>query len=200
MLIGINGFKGVGKDTAGAYLVEKYGFERLSFAAKLKESASALFGFSGPEIWDELKNEDGSIVFFSEHGNAFHAIGFREFLQRYGTEAHRDIFGQDFWVDYALKGIDPNKDYVFTDARFENELRRIRLLGGYNIKIERFNTTPTDDHPSEVEAPYGLIDVIVPNNGSYYDLYNSLDDAIKFLNEEDEYSDEYTSEYEYERS
>ena len=27
---------------------------------------------------------------------------FREFLQRYGTEAHRDVFGKDFWLEYTL--------------------------------------------------------------------------------------------------
>jgi len=31
-----------------------------------------------------------------------HSITGRQALQRYGTEGHRDVFGEDFWVDALL--------------------------------------------------------------------------------------------------
>ena len=41
-LVGLSGYAQVGKDTVGKILVEKYGFERVSFADKLREVLYAL--------------------------------------------------------------------------------------------------------------------------------------------------------------
>ncbi len=186
MLIGLNGLKGSGKDTAGSYLVDEWGFERLSFAAKLKESAASLFNID-PELWEELKNDDTAFVQLGRNTGPFDptknisSISVRVFLQRYGTEAHRDVFGTDFWVDHALKGVDPNKNYVFTDARFENELQRIKSLGGYNLQVVRPGLSSSDSHASEIPPPSYLIDYSVDNDGDFQRLHEQLDDFIKFL-------------------
>lgn len=183
MIIGLNGFKGSGKDTVGAYLVEKHGFERLSFAAKLKESAAALFGID-PSLWEVLKNDISAVIEIevnkgvTQTEDVIAVVTVREFLQRYGTESHRDIFGQDFWVDYALKGVDPNKNYVFTDARFENELEKIRSLNGYNVQIIRGDVDSSDNHASEVAPPERLIDAIVYNDGTFDELYKQIDQVL----------------------
>jgi len=184
MLVGLNGFKGSGKDTVGNYLVEEYGFERLSFAAKLKDSAAALFNID-PILWEVWKNDpDARVVLSNRAGkilNRTTPISVREFLQRYGTEAHRDIFGQDFWIDYAVKGIDPNKNYVFTDARFENELTRIKQLGGYNAQIVRLWANNKDTHASEAPPPLHLIDYKIENDLGFDELWDRVDEFIKFL-------------------
>jgi len=184
VLVGLNGFKNSGKDTVGDYLVEEYGFERLSFAAKLKDSAAALFNID-PILWEVWKNDpDARVVLSNRAGkilNRTTPISVREFLQRYGTEAHREVFGQDFWVDHALKGVDPNKNFVFTDARFENELSRIKSLGGYNVQILRPELINQDSHASEVPPPRHLIDYELVNNASFEDLYVQVDDFIEFL-------------------
>lgn len=184
MLVGLNGLKGSGKDTVGDYLVEEYGFERLSFAAKLKDSAAALFNID-PILWEVWKNDpDARVVLSNRAGkilNRTTPISVREFLQRYGTEAHRDIFGQDFWIDYAVKGIDPNKNYVFTDARFENELTRIKQLGGYNAQIVRLWANNKDTHASEAPPPLHLIDYKIENDLGFDELWDRVDEFIKFL-------------------
>lgn len=181
MLIGLNGLKNSGKDTVGAYLEDQYGFERASFAAKLKESAAALFNVT-PGIWEELKNNPNSTVTLDpKRNNIIYRVTVREFLQRYGTEAHRDIFGANFWVDHALKGIDRNKNIVFTDARFENELQKIKSLGGYNLQILRPQLFTEDSHVSEVPPPRHLIDYAVDNSGSFEFLYNQVDNFIEFI-------------------
>ena len=53
-IIGIVGKKGSGKDTAGEYLIEKYGYVRFAFADKVKEVASALFNFSDEQSMHSL--------------------------------------------------------------------------------------------------------------------------------------------------
>jgi deoxynucleotide monophosphate kinase-like protein len=186
MLVGLNGFKGSGKDTVGEYLNKSYGFERLSFAAKLKESAAALFDID-PILWEGWKNDPNARVELVMAGNGgkllpnTRPITIREFLQRYGTEAHRSVFGADFWVDYALKGVDPNKNFVFTDARFENELSRIKSLGGYNVQILRPELINKDNHASEVPPPLTLIDYQIDNIGDFEDLYDRVDEFMEFL-------------------
>jgi adenylate kinase family enzyme len=42
-VIGICGFIGCGKGTVGDILVEQYGFTKISFADRLKDTASTLF-------------------------------------------------------------------------------------------------------------------------------------------------------------
>src|SRR5262249_7886745 len=103
MIIGLTGNKGVGKDTAGAFLVQHCGFERAAFADKLKEAVAALFDF--PLEWvDEFKDNHGKSldaveVIVDNKGLMQYSFGWREFLQRFGTEMGRNIFGEWFWVD-----------------------------------------------------------------------------------------------------
>lgn len=195
MIIGVNGFKGSGKDTIGDYLQQEYGFERKSFAAKLKESAAAIWEID-PIKWEDWKNDPNMRVMIyradpfdpievsyegEEQDYYANTISVRTFLQRYGTEAHRDVFGSDFWVDYGLKGINPNKGYVFTDARFENELAAIKEKGGYNIRVVRGEDKSDDTHVSEVAPPPHLIDYQIENNGTIYDLQREVDEFFEFI-------------------
>ncbi len=196
MLIGINGTKGSGKDTVGKYLVEEYGFQRLSFADKLKQSAANLFDIP-IERWEEWKNDDSMEVLIqrnlsSEIGRAKLAgedipidlphvrLTVRYFLQRYGTESHRNIFGDDFWVEALFKNYDPfdGNDYVITDARFANELRKIKELNGINIRLIRRQDLPEDLHPSESSPPPIYIDSWIGNEGSLDELYDSIDEFM----------------------
>lgn len=182
MLIGINGNKGAGKDTIGKYLIENYDFERLSFAHKLKDLAARLFGID-IDFWEEWKNDDNArIVIEHKKSPSVHIvdISVRTFLQRYGTESHRDIFGDDFWTEALLDKVDvwDGKNYVITDARFANELSAIRKKGGYNVRVIRKNNVE-DLHASEVLPPLCYIDRIIDNNGSFDDLYTQIDDFMR---------------------
>lgn len=183
MLIGLNGNKGSGKDTVGKYLVDNYGFERLSFAQKLKESAAAIFDIPASK-WEELKNDENARVVLKTNIDVFDGkwaeidISVRYFLQRYGTESHRSIFGDDFWVDALFKNFDPwdGKNYVITDARFSNELIKIKEHGGFNLRVVRNNLTKViDGHVSEAPPPLALVDYTVYNEGSFGELYDEVD-------------------------
>jgi hypothetical protein len=155
MLIGINGFKGAGKDTVGDILVKHYGFTKLSFAAKLKQSVAALFDIPLEDV-DRYKNLDASVVVMGK------SMSFRVFLQRYGTESHREVFGDTFWVEQLLPIPHWSKKYVITDARFENELRAVREYDGYNVQVVRPGIEG-DGHASEVAPHAKLIDYVITN-------------------------------------
>lgn len=188
-IIGLNGKKGSGKDTAGAYLVEQYGYERASFAAPLKSSAAASLGLPpDPETFEEWKNNPDARVILTVDGIEEVNISVREFLQFYGTEGHRNIpiFGQSIWTVGLLNTLDPEKKYVITDARFVNECTAVREAGGTIIVIDRPGTDGGDSHASEDDLPAELVDTVLYNGSDLAHLYSSLDAYMEITAASDE--------------
>lgn len=208
-LIGLNGRMRSGKDTAVEYIADYMSLisdgdseplvvERAGFADKLKMSAARALGFD-PSSVDEAVTICGALkggdVTSRDADGSFMRISGREFLQRYGTECHRDIFGQDFWVNALLpmrfishddgsrhlRAVDdlfPGFDVLcVTDVRFENEAKRIRALGGEVWYIEadqRLGPLPEGSHPSEHPLPPELIDRTVRNNRGLLDFQQAI--------------------------
>lgn len=195
-LIGINGFKGAGKDTIGKIFVEDHGFKRIAFADKLKDAVAALWGI--PRHWvDDYKDPDAH-SYVTLHGGEPDNLGsttqrsmdWRDFLKRFGTEMGRDVFGNDFWVDQLL----PMKEWpvaqadkryhgnrCVTDCRFANEMGRIKSLGGHIIRVERPGLV-SDGHRSEEVPESWMIDYTIHNDGTIDDLHSKVDHALVFLN------------------
>jgi Deoxynucleotide monophosphate kinase len=190
MIIGLTGLKGSGKDTIAAHLIKSYGFERRAFADKLKESAAALLKLD-PSHFEVLKNSPDilfAIGSFKQDG-MFEMIvnqSTREFLQRYGTESHRDVFGQDFWVNQLLPmdGFYTDRNIVITDVRFVNEAERIHALKGHVVRVVRtlFND---DAHTSEQEQLQIKSDYELDNTGYLYELPKKIDLMMKLLAPDD---------------
>ena len=102
------GRAGSGKDTVADYLIENYGFIKLSFAAKLKEIAEGMF----PILWQENK---------------------RKLLQDLGMK-FREI-EENCWVDYILRQVHKYPKVVITDCRYENEYEICLNSGFIPIKV-----------------------------------------------------------------
>lgn len=188
MIIGLNGKIQSGKDTTYGIIKElRPEAERITFAAKLKESAAALFGID-PELWEIHKNDDiseGSLVTLElGYGDTVICMTIRELLQRYGTEAHRNIFGNDFWIDACLPvDIDHDKRLlVVTDMRFPNEIDRVIELGGFTVRLNRMaEDNDHKDHASEQDINDFLIDWELANTGTIADLKENVEEMlIKF--------------------
>lgn len=197
-LIGLNARARAGKDTAfevifRAARAHDKKAQRVAFADKLKLSAARSVGFDPKDAAEAVaicnKIKEGghvnTVYYDPEKLNPRGAsITGREFLQRYGTESHRDVFGDDFWIDAllprpsgasvdgederALRVRFPDTDVVVvTDIRFENEARRIRGLGGEVWYIDadaRLGELPAYAHVSERPLPERLIDRTLYNN------------------------------------
>lgn len=111
----------------------------------------------------------------------YRSLSFRELLQRYGTEAHRDIFGQNFWVDVTLPlgGYYPGRAIVVTDCRFRNEAERVKYLGGYNWHIRRKAAPENPEQHRSEEFDYSdLIDVYIDNDGTLDELSDVVEVAL----------------------
>lgn len=180
MILGLNGLMRAGKDTVADRLavLSPVQVVRVSYAAKLKESVSKLFNITLEQI-EWWKNEKDIVVQIRRKGvEDGYEFTFRHFLQRYGTESHRNTFGEDFWLDAALPLDKDYSDalYVVTDMRFPNEMERIKQLGGTTaLVIGPEGTRGPDGHVSETILPCDIrIQNTVRDDG-----YKALDDTLR---------------------
>lgn len=201
-IVGFHGRMYSGKDTAASMLLgllSDHGIYscRAGFADKLKTSAALALGASTDletdeyrDICDQIKQEGVEIWVMEkvddESGDIFtpvHQITGRQYLQFYGTESHRNVFGSDFWVDALLPApqvgmpfmIDGIDVLAVTDVRFPNEAERILDLGGDVVRITRPDNEGGDTHASEVDLPDDLVTYELSNGGSLGDLESAID-------------------------
>lgn len=168
-LIGVTGRAGAGKDTVHKILDEQfpdYPINRLAFADLLKDSAMASLGLKYASA--TAFKQSGSIKI--NIGSTEFEMSGREYLQRYGAEAHREIFGKDFWINAAFERLQKGVTIV-TDVRFDNEATAIQAFGGMVWKIERPGEEIAESgHSSEQGVSDALVDQFLINDGSIDDL------------------------------
>jgi hypothetical protein len=192
-VLGLTGPARSGKDTVAQFVLEEVpGAVRQGFADKLKLSAARIFY---PDIdldgalsfCNTLKTEGWLTAGTVTHGETDDcALTGREFLQRYGTEAHRDVFGQDFWLDAVLPdGRDDCPLLVIPDVRFDNEAQRVRERGGTLVHINRPEVQPVEAHASEAGIPAAADDWVLHNTGSLEELRGHVREALAAIYEED---------------
>lgn len=168
-IICLSGFARSGKDTAANVLVEKYGFKKLAFADKLRQFLYATNPIIGTYGGDTVYLQD----WIDEHSwegakDTFFAPEIRRLMQKCGTEAGRQVVGQDIWVDSLLNNL-TSKDakVVIPDARFLNEFDKVREHKGYVWRIDREGVGPANNHSSETEAiGYDFFSLYLQNNGT----------------------------------
>lgn len=175
MLIGISGKKRAGKDLFASLLTaalydkadpsRTLNVESKKYADPLKRMAEIFLGDGFMEKWESegTKWREESLPFFwNKQGQPMTR---RQFLQELGTEAVRENLHQDAWVNACFSNFDIDKhNWIFTDMRFENELRAIEERQGIVIRIERPGIDTSDQHPSETALDdYDDWDFIIEN-------------------------------------
>lgn len=176
-IIGFSGKQRHGKDTSGDYLVKHHGYTRIGFADALKDACRSIFGFSDEQLYGNLKEVD----------DEFWKASPRKVLQYVGTDLFRDQLsmilpevGNDIWVKVVENKIlsNPDKKYVITDVRFENELAFIKKYHGMTIKVQRDVLNNADSHVSESYIDNMITDYTIKNNGTLEELYEKLDNIM----------------------
>lgn len=184
-LIAFTGAAGSGKDTAAAILIEEFGYEKLSFAGSLKDALAAIFGWSRDLLegatqesrnWREEEDKWWSAALQR-------SITPRKMLQEWGTEVGRNAFHPDIWLLSVQRKIqqNPQKKFVITDCRFENEAETLKALGARLIGIRR----PMLDcdlgaiHASEAGLPLELLDAVINNDGSLQEFIFKIKSCMK---------------------
>lgn len=190
MLIGLNGRKQAGKDTVYERIVQlvngRVPVERTAFADRIYVSAAASLGVKverlrewrlDPRVRVEIVHEDVTV-----HGySPVISSTVREYIQRFGTEGHRDVFGEDFWVNQTWLEHE-GRILVVTDTRMSNEAAAIRAAGGTVVSVvgPEHVENGQDTHLTEAPLPNDLIDVVLPNTVRD-DGFRTLDESVEML-------------------
>ena len=153
MIILLVGKPSSGKDTFAQYLVDKYGFIRLSFADKLKEEVSTNLNIPLNYFYDrDLKD-----TFIDTLG----CIPCSLLIQYANKKRSVD-------PEYFIKkiNINNNKNYVISDCRFKNELHYYN--NAISIWIERDNLKDIFDNGelNRNDCQYIVYNNISPFDGS----------------------------------
>lgn len=179
MIIALSGYARSGKDTVGLYM---NGYKRISFAQPIYDALYILnplvknieHGYTMP-LATVVDNSGWEIAKTQYSGT-------RDYLQRLGTDIGRKMFGEDFWVDRAMKLIDgPN--IVFTDTRFPNEADTVRFdYSGLIVRVTRPGLEVVNDHPSEYALDDYKFDEEIINDGTPAQLQLAVANLLRRYN------------------
>lgn len=194
-LIGLAGRKQSGKDSTFTIIrnLEEVTAVRRAFGDKLKQSAMAALGLHADGAEGLKKFGKIELTYTSADGEYDYKLGSisgREYLQRFGTEAHRNVFGPDFWVDQVLPKTGWQENFIaeelngpyypdfaiVTDVRFPSEAERVRELGGeiWHINSDKRLGDNIDEHVSEAKLPDYFIDRTLDNNATVVELEQQI--------------------------
>lgn len=174
--IGLSGYARSGKDAVAKILVEEHGYVRVSWADKLREAVYALdpiVGWTGllrrrPVRYSALID---AIGYEAAKDHLVYGPEVRRTLQRMGTEAGRNVLGENVWVDALVNSMENGKRYVIPDTRFPNEALAItERMAGEVWRVNRPGFTPTNSHPSETALDGWQFNVNLNNDGTLDDL------------------------------
>ncbi len=188
-LVGLVGTKGVGKDTAGRYLVNVCGWHRVALATPLRNAVKSMFALTDAQCDDPvLKEEPGAL-----------GVSFRRGAQILGTDLVRnqlcgtngllpELGKKGLWIQHMERAIADarckGRRVVITDVRFPDEAAAIVALGGKLIRITRpgRELASEDNHASEnnidnIATHFPLLQI--ENNGSCDDVGRKIVEIIK---------------------
>ncbi len=177
MIISITGNMGVGKDTMADYMVEKYGFIKISMADPFKRIAKEIYEFSDDQLWgpSESRNRpderypraNGTYltprIVTQLLGNELSRLAYPEtwivYMKRVVANIQAGYFYSVQQGAYEVSGKTSNyKGIVINSCRFKNEIEWIKNMGGIAIRltrpalsIEGFLTTGLQNHITETE-------------------------------------------------
>ena len=190
MIISLCGKARSGKDTSAVMLRSMFEFKGVNFdlksyAKELKEKVKYDFDMTDDQVYGALKEVPDTryiknVKSLSGTGGQEKRTSYwtpRELLQYFGTDVYRKI-DPNIWVRLLRKKLDPNNNYMITDARFPNELDWAAREDGYRVIVHRDNRSEISNigHASEnsLDGYETDNDIHIYNNGTLEDLKENL--------------------------
>lgn len=163
-LIGITGYATAGKDTLADLLVSHYGYRKFSFSDPLMQMARVINPVLFLFYLIPFRYNWAVRLLGETRAKRIPAV--RRFLQKLGTEAGREVIGEDVWVDAMLEKLSRHPGpAVITNCRFENEAQMIRDCGGLIVRVVRPGVGPVNDHKSDAGIDPAWVDLTIHNDG-----------------------------------
>jgi hypothetical protein len=176
-LVCLAGVSGSGKDTAGAFLAARHGYERVAIADPLKAAMMTLFHLSPDDLWGAARN--------TVHPRLGRAP--RELYQRFGracVEIDPDVWLRPFCARVSVTLARGGK-VVCTDLRTKEERTAIRCLGGSVWLLRRtgagapgaMGADATETNMAGEE--HGTFDEVLDNDGTVDALHAAIERLIQ---------------------
>lgn len=195
-LVALSGWRGSGKDTVGDFLCREYGFQKISFAASLKDLVSELYDVPRHYMDDrEFKeaplskypviNTDAFTGTMQDLLKSELSSGFwtpRALCILEGS-TKRSVYS-NYWVSRAVRNMSPAFDYVISDMRYKSEADTLTMLMGSNFqlskwRIERLDTVDTLDASERDLDDYNGFTHRIDNRSTTNDLFERVDFIIR---------------------
>lgn len=170
MIIGFCGKAGSGKDTAANFLVNNYGFTKLSLAKPVKDVAKLVFGLTDEEVYDPLLKEKPL--------DRYPFLPPRVLLQKIGTDYFRKDF-PDVWIKNFQREAVKYENVVVADVRFPNEVSVCDKV--YRVVMPELEQIKNNQHESETALDSYNFDKLINlknnMNGFYIGIRNLMKDT-----------------------
>src|SRR3989344_3584813 len=176
-IISLTGNMGVGKDTMADYMVEKYGYVKISMADPMKRIAKEIYEFSDEQLWgpSQARNQDDTRypradgTFLSARivaqllGNELSRLSYPEtwivYMKRVVAKIQAGYFYSEKEGAFQVNG--KKSEYtgiIISSCRFQNEIEAVKGMGGIAVRLVRpalpvagFLTTGLQNHITETE-------------------------------------------------
>lgn len=191
--IGLGGRLAAGKDVVADHLVEKHGFIKIGMSDPLLRILVIV------DPWVPVAPKPGDYEYgtegrFVRASRLVATVGYveakknpevRRLLQMIGDNAGRRIHGEDVWVDYHARTIEPQLEFgvnvVLTGVRYPNEVELVRRLGGTSLWVHRPDNATDPQaaaHESENSVAPDDFDYTILNNRTIADLHEATDNLV----------------------
>lgn len=207
MLIGISGKIKSGKDECGNILLKEFQKRNKSakivkIADAVKDIACIITGLTREQIEDRTIKEKplGPLWNYWSYENKIfltkeEAINIlaktdtlqsikqieltpRKLLTLIGTSCGRKIIHPNIWINSTFKNYTKEQDWIITDVRFPNEVKKIKELGGHVINISRNDSLKFPLEYKQFEDNNIILQQKETFNSYLYKSHNDLFNAI----------------------
>ena len=143
-VISISGLIGSGKNTVANLICElspNLNFQRISFAARLKDTIATLFHYDrdlleGNSVLSREWRETQDSYWYNKSDGKIKSP--RWILQQFGVEIKK-LFCEDFWASIVENEIlnHLNQNFILTDTRFPDEIEMLKKHNTFFIEVKR---------------------------------------------------------------
>lgn len=205
MIIGLAGRMGGGKTLLSSMLLER-NFTKIAFADYFKSKLAEVYDIDLSLFKDPLsKNEvlNSPIIWNKNYAlKLFQLCDIKDFslpikdqkfysrrdlMQYVGSDVLR-AYDEDFHINKTMNSLSKDKDYIFDDFRFLNELNAIKKLSGKVFYILRPSNTKISNHISETSINWSDCDYRIVNNSSidsFKDTFFNFIDIVDNASQKD---------------